>query len=312
MKVFHRISLLTTLLLLSTFALALSPLETHGPWVPCVGCEDLTVAPYPESGLWSNPELSPGSALNLEIQNGVLAGYLYTYNDAGQPEWFIISGPLVRSENVGVVWELKTNLVRVEGGTCFGCSFIPPDQITSGEQVTLLFRQRNHLQISVLPDSEGGPAAVPHTEYFVPFTYGSSGKAYFNQQTPYILPEFGPNINIRNTLFLISVRPSAAADDYLLRAQHVYVQTHVTGTGENRVLTYSLQGYEPNGPIASPTPPPWGNIICEIDEETASPGCRIEAEGITYRMPIGNFSDSRFFAEAEDGSIIEGFRIEYD
>ncbi|MCF6226880.1 MAG: hypothetical protein L3J22_11360 [Xanthomonadales bacterium] len=308
MKTICKLFQLTALLVLPTIALALTPQPpTDGPVVPCVGCESLTAAPYPESGLWSNPEKSPGSGLNFEIQNGTLAGYLYSYTDEGKPEWLIVSGQLVRSETEGVTWELDTRMTRVEGGSNYNDQqFIPPDQITSDKRILLEFKQRNYLHIKIYTDNLG----LLFDEYFVPFTYGSVGKAYFDQQTPYIFPEFGANSG--GSLFIVTVRPSAGAEDKLLRSQYVSVLTDTTGTAESTVLTYSLQAYEPNGPIASPTPLPWGKMICEIDLESASPGCKIEAEGITYQMPIGNLSDSRFFAEAEDGSIIEGFRFDYD
>lgn len=304
MKNIFRASLLVILVLLSSVVMALSPAtssSTEGPWVPCVGCEDLTVAPYPESGLWSNPELSPGSALTFEIQNGVLAGYIYTYTGTGKPEWLLVTGQLVRSERPGVMWELESRLLRVQGGSCLSCEYTAPDQFTKGMTIQLDFLQRNHLHVKI-----GGVL----DQFFVPFIYGTVGKAYFEQQTPYRFPKFGPNRD--DSVFIVTVRPSAAAQDNLQRTQYVSVTTSVAGTAENMVLTYRLQGYEPNGPIASPTPLAWGNIICEIDEESANPGCRIEAEDITYRMPIGNLSDTRFFAEAEDGSIIEGFRFDYD
>lgn len=47
--------------------------------MPCVGCESLVHAPYPETGSWYNPEQS-GSGINLEIQNGYLVGFYYGYD----------------------------------------------------------------------------------------------------------------------------------------------------------------------------------------------------------------------------------------
>lgn len=131
------------------FALSTVFTVPEGPFVPCVGCENLSQATYPESGIWHNPEQSPGSALDIEIQNGILAGFFYGYSNNGQPEWQIVSGKLLNSEENGILWELETTLTRAEGGSCIDCEFIPPDQITEGAVIRLEFMQRNYLRVSI-------------------------------------------------------------------------------------------------------------------------------------------------------------------
>lgn len=304
MKTINKLFQLTAVFLLPTIALALTPQPPiDGPVVPCVGCDSLTAAPYPESGLWSNPEKSPGSGLNFEIQNGILAGYLFTYTDEGKPEWLIVSGQLVRSETEGVIWELDTRMTRVEGGSNYNSQqFIPPDQITSDKRIQLEFKQRNYLHIRIYTDNIG----LLFDEYFVPFTYGSEAKAYFSEQTPYLMPVVG-----------------TVDQPFVLSGQHrgrAWESTHVdilgpsvSGVPENPRLVYGITA--PSSPIGPGVPPPklpLGKIICAIDENAGQPGCIIEMWEQTYIMPIGNFGDSRFFGEAEDGSIIEGFRVEYD
>ncbi len=308
MKAFNAL-LLLTVLLSPTMSLALSPAPPpEGPYVPCVGCDSLTAAPYPETGLWSNPEQSPGSGLNFEIQNGMLAGYLYTYSGTGEPEWYILSGPLVRSETTGVMWELDTNLMRVEGGSCIDCNFVAPDQITSGERILLEFRQRNYLAVRIFTEGIG----ALFNQRFVPFTYGSVGKAYFLEQTPYLMPELG-QVRYQEP-FVLSIRPVNDAEANEWVAYHVYIRgPELSGTPESRILTYNIWNLQPNGPqTGTEVPPAFGRIICELDANLELPGCRVELGGATYRMPIGNFSDSRFFAEATDGSVIEAYRIIYD
>ena len=97
--------LLMTLMLMALPAAHL--LAQEGPQVPCVGCDNLVHAPFPETGSWYNPDQS-GSGINFEIQNGVLAGYYYGYDVNGLPEWQLFTGPLVRSEQQGLQWELET------------------------------------------------------------------------------------------------------------------------------------------------------------------------------------------------------------
>ncbi|MBE9549170.1 MAG: hypothetical protein IMF09_07145 [Proteobacteria bacterium] len=303
MKAIYRLILLIILFLLPAIVVATTPAPpTEGPIVPCVGCENLTQAPYPEAGLWSNPEQSPGSGLNFEIQNGVLTGFLYTYTGIGKPDWVMLSGQLVRSEKAGVLWELDTRLIRVEGGRCISCVFTPPDQITKGMTIRLEFLQRNYLRISI-----GGV----FDQFFVPFIYGSGAKAFYSEQTPYLFPLFG--VGQEGSRFIVSLRPVNTTQDNRWVSYHVSIpEVRVTGSGVDIRLSYSLHVLDPHGPIASPQPPPIGEIICQLDETTQQPGCEVIFEEVSYLMPIGNLSDSRFFAEAEDGSIIEGFRFEYD
>ncbi len=310
MKIIYKIHFLTILLLLPVTLLATSPIPPPlGPIVPCVGCEDLTATPYPETGVWSNPEQSPGTGLSFEIQNGVLAGYLYTFSDSGQPEWYIISGPLVRSERPGVIWELNTSFTRVEGGSCIDCSYTPPDQITSGNRVSLYFKQRNYMMISIQPPEGQGPIPVAYSGYYVPFTYGSEAKAYFSEQTPYLLPVFSAAFN--GVHFLLSGRDGSTQ----WVGEHVQISgPSVSGSPESRILSYAINMSSGNAPGPTIRPPPilLGQIICEIDENAGQPACIVEMWERTYRMPISNFGDSRFFAEAEGGSIIEAFRIDYN
>ena len=308
----HFRTLISLFFLLSpaiTFALSPvpPPLDPQGPVVPCVDCDNLTTAPYPEAGLWSNPELSPGSGLNFEIQNGVLAGYIYTYTTEGQPEWYIISGPLVRSDKEGVMWELTTKLNKVEGGSCLGCEFTPPDQITEGYSVNLEFMQRNYLRLRIADTQFGGPIEIFH-QFFVPFMYGSVGKAYFAPQTPYIFPEFSVDSSPR---FILSFRPSAAAENSQWNGMHIYLEAAVQTQDISTDVAYSLRVLDPHATPAD-SDDTLGFIICSLDTETEQPSCVVEIDGVSYQMPIANLGDTRFYAEAQDGSIIEGFRIDYD
>jgi hypothetical protein len=82
----------------------------EGPYVPCAGisCEDPLYKPWPETGSWYNPEQS-GSGLTVEIQNGVLLAYYFGYDDEGNPEWLMLSGPLEpgKDKDEGVLWQLE-------------------------------------------------------------------------------------------------------------------------------------------------------------------------------------------------------------
>jgi hypothetical protein len=59
---------------------------------------------------------------------------------------------------------------------------------------------------------------------------------------------------------------------------------------------------------------PFGQILCGTDD-TSEVGCVIEnglLETGFFEIAIGNLTDDRFFGEAEDGTRLEAFRLQYD
>ncbi len=265
----------------------------EGPIVPCVGCDSLTQAPFPETGLWFNPEQTPGSGLNFEIQNGVLAGFFYGYATDGKPEWQLVSGALVPSEVEGVLWELETTLTRADGGSCIGCEFNPP-QITEGETIRLEFMQRNYMRISI-----GGV----FDQFFVPFTYGSPAVAYFPGKTPYLFPSF----DLDEFIFILRPQESTVYWSSFLATANPETVSLEDG---KKVVIYKFTDLL--APLVTPAPPPRVIVRCKI--EALDVACELELvwEEKIFKLPIGNFGGNRLFAEAVDGATIEGIRLDYD
>lgn len=267
--------------------------ELQGPEVPCVGCDTLAHAPFPETGSWYNPAQS-GSGLNFEIQNGVLAGYYYGYDVNGLPEWQLITGPLVRSEQQGVQWELETQLQHFQDGNCIGCEYVPPTDPTIGTTIKLEFQQRNYMRLTI-GDNQ--------SQFFVPIIYGSFGQAYFGEQTPYVFPQLGGN-------FIIITKPNTAPpSNWLWESKMIIItggRVYTSGPDQGKLIYEYYHDNKPPGPDVF-----FDIITCELEPESNQPGCTV-SYGKDYVMPIGNMSDSRFFGEAEDGSTIEGIRFNYD
>lgn len=277
-----------------TMSASVTVSELQGPYVPCVGCDDLVHAPFPETGSWYNPAQS-GSGLNFEIQNGVLAGFYYGYDDTGLPEWQLITGPLVRSEKQGVQWELKTQFQQFQDGNCIDCEYVPPTGPADGPTITLDFMQRNYMRITIGDNP---------SQFFVPIIYGSMGMKYFEEQTPYVFPEYGGD-------FVLIMKPNTdPPSNWLWEHRMVFIgkgSVHTGGADQGKLI-YRAAFYEP-----PPGPDVLFDIItCELEPESNQPGCIISFYGGDYVMPIGNMSDSRFFGEADDGSTIEGYRFNYD
>ena len=137
--------------LLTLFILVISSMplwSQEGPYVPCVGCDEFIYAPYPEPGHWYNPDQS-GTGFNLEFQNGIMAGYYYGYDLEGDPEWYLVTNPLVRSDSPGVMWELEVEPQRFTGGNCIGCPYQPPDDPEALAAIKIEFLQRAYARLTL-------------------------------------------------------------------------------------------------------------------------------------------------------------------
>jgi len=271
----------------------------EGPFVPCVGCDALIHAPFPETGAWYNPDQS-GSGINLEIQGGKLVGYYYGYDAEGLPEWQLFSGMLIRSEQQGVQWELETPLLLFKNGNCTGCEYQPPEGPVDGATIRLEFQQRNYMRLTIGENS---------SQFYVPIIYGSTGHKYFEEQTPYVFPEYGAD-------FVLITKPNSDPPEPWKWTSSILpiFEGSMAESGPNSgklVYTIWTNSRPPSNDV------PAGKIVCELNSETNQPGCIVsygssQVENRDYVIPIANMSDNRFFGEAADGSTIEGYRLDYD
>ncbi len=285
------------------FTASTSVVAQDGPNVPCVSCDNLIQAPYPETGAWYNPD-QPGTGINLEIQNGFLVGYYYGYTVDGFPEWYIIRGPLVRSEEEGIQWVLERYMKYYQDGACIGCEYQPPTEPVNGPAIKLEFLQRNYLRLTIGEN----PA-----QFYVPIIYGSGGMKYFEDQTPYVIPTFKGSTpgSEYATHFLFIEKPNTDPPSPWLW------ESKIRPIGEGMVPSGGIDEGNLIYPTWSPQGPPGPDVIahlivCKLDESSNQPGCKWVLGPREYVIPIGNISDSRIFGEAEDGWTIEGYRIGYD
>jgi len=265
----------------------------EGPFVPCVGCDSFVHAPFPETGAWYNPNQS-GTGINLEMQGGKLLGFYYGYDANGLPEWHILTGTLMRSGQQGMQWELETPLLHFNDGNCIGCDYQPPAAPTEGPMVKLEILQRNYLRLTIGDNP---------SQFFVPIIYGSSGFAYFSEQTPYLFPEYGAD-------FVLITKPNInPPEPWNWKSSIVPIGRGRVGGGVNTgKVKYDTWIYS-----RPPGPDVFFKIIeCELEPESGQPVCTVFIGEKEYAMPIANMSDSRFFGEAADGSTVEGYRLDYD
>lgn len=284
-------------------------LAQEGPHVPCVECENLTMAPYPEPGHWYNPEQS-GTGFNLEFQDGVLAGYYYGYAEDGEPEWYLVTKQLLRSSSAGVMWEATVEPQRFSGGKCMGCPYVEPADPESLPEIKLEFLQRAHARVTF------GDGSV---EYMVPLTYGDPTKAVFSDKTSYRFPMISNPPPYPSLWSLVIRTPD---EDYAEGAPWTWVsgiimirEGRVPGGGSKAgklVYTVNQPAFPPEGAA------PFGEIVCELHETVDEPVCKLTASALDpvekpeFIISVGNFTDSRIHGESEDGRVLQAFRLQYD
>jgi hypothetical protein len=111
----------------------------------------------PRVGLWANAAES-GSGYAMEIQNGILAMAIYSYETGGAAQWYLASGPLTQFGKA-----FSATLDRYQGGQCISCTYKPPALQGNDGVVSINFESET-LATVVLP---GGRTTV-----IQPFDFG--------------------------------------------------------------------------------------------------------------------------------------------
>lgn len=258
--------------------------------------------PYPEPGIWYNPDQS-GSGFGLEFQNGIMAGNYYGYDENGEPEWYLFANKLTRSEEAGVMWELEVQPERYTGGNCMGCEYQAPAVPELLPAIKIEFLQRAYAKVTF---SNGS------IQYMVPIIYGSEGAKYFEDETPYVFPTYGGGLNNEpQTYFMFVTKPNTVPPSPWLWESRIMPigagNVASGGSSEGKLIYKTWIPAGPPGPDVFPD-----LIVCELDQVSSEPGCKWVAGPKEYVISIGNMTDSRIFGEAEDGSTLEGYRLDYD
>lgn len=277
----------------------------EGPFVPCPDCESRINAPYPSSGAWANPDLT-GSGFNLQVQNGVLVGFHYGYNDQGQPEWLLFSGPLMSGPaDSPVQWQFEASLSRFSGGNCFDCAHQDPTDQDSVGTIRLEFMQRNHASFQFNDEEK---------QFMVPLLYGSGGYAHFAETTPYLFPELGADGDDASPWVIAFYDDEATSNIHNSIIIHFRASELSVWEQTGLVVRYWTHEMLSLTSPASPT----ANIRCTDYEGGGNIECDFYINNVfpqfqgPYRMPVGNLGANRFLAESEDGRTVEGVRLQYD
>jgi hypothetical protein len=68
--------------------------------------------------MWWDPTRS-GSGYAIDIKHDVLVMTVFSYTDAGLPQWYLFSGPLINNSATG-------KLLKFAGGQCIECEYRLP------------------------------------------------------------------------------------------------------------------------------------------------------------------------------------------
>jgi hypothetical protein len=314
------------------FSLVLPALaEDTGPFAPpCPGCPEFDIRPYPHTGLWIDPE-RPGTGINVDVQDGLMAAFYYGYRDDGSPIWYVFSGHLQKSDAEDAYWELEADLIEASNGEPVDGDYQAPDLEVAGA-IRVDIMQRHLLRFSI----DGGPY-----RRMVPQVFGSHVVQPFAPAADVHLPDFkglenrfevddgmsyAPWITVHYAPRGIS--PLFPEGFSRFGYAFAYWRVHWGAVSINpHSGHYNIQFYE----ITSPGH--WqqsGEIDCGPADEIAGanshpgvvgddPVCHAfvhpsipDDELRIYYMPLGDLGDRRFTAVSEDGWVMEGIRLRYD
>jgi hypothetical protein len=294
-----------------------------GPELPCENCPPFNnLMMYPSSGIWYNPD-QPGTGFTLEVQDGMVAGYYFLYDEEGNPQWLMFTGPLEPGEVGGVRWRLDAELMRISGGACLHCPFQPFEDIEIVGELSLEFFWRNHGRFSV-----DGQAV----QNIVPLFYAAPPIALFEPESDFRLPEPLNTVASFGRLFPPTwdrVPPSLATWAFVFRGQcslgecfgMLPVLAGQRQINEEGDLVIELKANLGGNFIRN-----WGEMRC-FSRTDVGPICRIEfnqSEQTAEQIPLwllsspfdvaaGNLGHNRLEAESADGrkSLI-AFKMHYD
>ena len=320
-----KILLFGIVLILSSAALA----EGTGPFAPqCPGCPEFDIRPFPHTGLWIDPE-RPGTGINIDVQDGIMAAFYYGYRDDGSPIWYVFSGHLEESDADDAYWELEADLIEASNGEPVNGDYRAPDLEVAGA-IKVDIMQRHLLRFSI----DGGPY-----RRMVPQVFGS-----------HVVQPFAPDANIHLPDFKDL---DLEVEGQLPYAPWIIAQYAPRGDSQTNPDGFSRWGYalvfwrvywgyvsvNPNNGVYSiifddfnspPRVQMSGEIQCgpadEIGGQNSHPGvvgddplCHAYIHPAApgndlriYYMPLGDLGDRRFTAVSEDGWVMEGRRVRYD
>ncbi len=300
-------------LLVSAILLALPAtlMAQPEPEVPCVNCPDFEFSPKPETGLWGNTLDPTGTGFMLEVQGDRLAGFLFIYDDTGQPDWFLLSGTLeAPPEGSEAIWVVESDLTRFSGGPCINCPSQPAMVTGSGGTVRFEFLARNFGRFKV----DDGPY-----ENILPLTFGFATEAAFPELTEYKLPDLeGLWVMVFDDELPVDTPQDPPRFDRAVPEVVRLLRISSDGGDETQDVRYEIRRTFPWFELGSPPPGETIGVLECSGDSAIGPLCAFEFEEWAYFLiptefvaPLANVGHSRIMAEA-DGFVLQVLRLNQD
>ena len=106
----------------------------------------------PQPGLWWNPDES-GSGYAIDVQHGVVVVTVYSYNQDGTAQWYLVSGPLSNNAVSGPLQKFKS-------GQCISCTYQAPVANGNNGTMTIVFTSATRASVT-LPGGRSFTIATP-------------------------------------------------------------------------------------------------------------------------------------------------------
>lgn len=301
-------------LALALFTLAAPPALSlaRGPDVPCTGvdCAQTPLFDTPASGFWGNPQEN-GIAIHMYVQNKVMFGMYYGYQQTGAPVWYLFTARVERPDDAPGLLRAEATLEEYGNGSCIGCARNPPEQVALPGTITLSFDQRHHGTYR----SDGGEPI-----HIVPLMANSVVVDEFADQMRYALPA-------PEGAWVLTFKAEAGEGNEFERIASisgVFGAKEVSGGDEPRQLDWSFSVMPPRGETFAAA-----RLGCTTYSEGSPPGlipleCKLHVhyplgmfpefrDGIEFPLPYANIGDGRIVSEdPHTGIRLEAFRIGHD
>ena len=269
----------------------------QGPDLGCEDCPEFFRPPFPETGIWGNPDQS-GLGFMLEVQGGKVGGFYFGYDEAGEAIWYLVAGDLESIDEPVRGWRLTADLEDLTGGPCINCLWQPFDVDEPAGEVEFMFEQRSFGRYRI----DGG-----NWQNIQPLTFGVALEPLPTEQTPYLFPTLEGFWSITIELGAMYTSRAVRIGDLI----HDEENTHEENGYVIRAKIFSAMKPGVVGPPSSVL----GELRCGPHPDAASPLCEVELDefDVIYRMPVTALTDSYFRAEhPEQTRVMEAHRLNYD
>lgn len=122
----------------------------------------------PRTGQWWNPNES-GRGFNIDIQEGTMVVAVYTYDTAGNAQWYLAAGPMTNGQR-----NFTATLDKYRGGQCVTCNYSAASVTGNDGVISVAFTDETSATVTL-------PGGRTTTIQPINFGYGDSPQALLGE-----------------------------------------------------------------------------------------------------------------------------------